>query len=123
MRKEKHVKINDKEITVRELKIKEVEELLVATVSAIGGDKETAVSVMEKYWPSVIIGVTLDQIREDWTFSDFEKLEDAFKEVNAFFFERANQLGLWDRLREMAERVSKIFIETYTALLAKDMGR
>lgn len=110
MRKRKTVKIDEKEITVLELRVKDAIEIYEEMGS---GDKglEDLRTQIEKFLPKAI-DIDIEVLTE-FAPSELKELYEAFREVNAVFFEAAGSLGLGSLLSEIKNSMLKDFVNLY----------
>ncbi len=89
MRKQKKVKIDNKEIVVKELRVRDMLELMEEW------DKEQnfSLSYASKILECATEGVNLEDLK-DFTPSELKIIWDAFEEVNSVFFKAAQAVGL-----------------------------
>ena len=87
MRKEKKIKIGEKEITVYEMKIREIIELF----DGLDEDEGIATQI-EAILPRITDARTEDLL--DMTPSEAKEIYDAVREINAVFFEVARGMGM-----------------------------
>ena len=105
MRKRKTIKIDEKEITVLELRVKDVLEIYEEIEAKKG--LEDIQSQARQFLPKAI---SLDiQDLKEMAPSELKELYEAFKEVNAVFFEAAQTLGLGSLLSEAKKSIVKDF--------------
>lgn len=88
MRKQKTIKIDEKEITVRELRVKDIRNIIEQADKLISGGLDQ----IEKILP-LTTDLTLSQI-EDMAPSELQIIWNAFREVNACFFDLVAKTGL-----------------------------
>jgi len=94
MRRTKTIEINDETITVKELKVKEIKDMLesvnaetgISTVDLLFGDVVPSQAI------SMCSNVSIEHIEENYTPSDIEKIVEAVKELNPFFLNMMNKL-------------------------------
>ena len=93
MRKQKTIKIDEQEITVKELRVKDIRNIIEQ------GDKivSKGLDQIEKILP-LATDLTLSQI-EDMAPSELQIIWDAFREVNAAFFDLVAKTGLVEALK------------------------
>jgi hypothetical protein len=121
MRKTKASKVADKNITVMELRVKDVLEFLEAKFET--GD---LISELKKWLPRFTT-LTIEDAKE-MAPSEFKILWSDFKEVNADFFEIADRLGIKElaarlRIKEMLIPIREKFIQEFSARLADSLKR
>jgi len=88
MRKQKTIKIDEKEITARELRVKDIRNIIEQGDKLISGGLDQ----IEKILP-LATDLTLSQI-EDMAPSELQTIWNAFREVNACFFDLVAKTGL-----------------------------
>jgi hypothetical protein len=87
MRKQKMIKIDDREITVKELRVKDIRQIL-----DLPENEGDLISLLDKFLPSV---TTLKRENMDeMAPSELKAIWEVFKEVNADFLAAAEHLGL-----------------------------
>lgn len=91
MRKQKTIKIDEQEITVKELRVKDIRNIIEQ------GDKIEGLDQIEKILP-LATDLTLSQI-EDMAPSELQTIWDAFRGVNAAFFDLVAKTGLVEALK------------------------
>lgn len=89
MRKSKTVKIDDKEITVKELRVKDIRTLLEIAEKA---EEDDFLKEVETLLP-LVIDIKLNDI-EEMAPSEIKILWEAFQEVNADFLSVIGRLGI-----------------------------
>jgi uncharacterized protein YdeI (YjbR/CyaY-like superfamily) len=92
MRKQKIIKIDAKEITVRELRVKDIKEIIEK-----GENLSEGLNQIADILP-LATDLTLDQI-EDMAPSELQIIWDAFREVNAVFFDLVAKTGIVETLK------------------------
>lgn len=108
MRKVERIKIDSLEITVKELTVKEI--IDISNISKFADSNDSFISFLNDNLSFALEGVTLEQMKE-MPPSDIKLIFDKFKEVNAAFFEFAQQVGLQDLLRELKVAIQKDFLK------------
>lgn len=93
MRKQKTIKIDEKEITVRELRVKDIRDIIEQGDKIVSGGLEQ----IEEILP-LATDLTLSQI-EDMAPSELQTIWNAFREVNAAFFDLAAKTGIAEALK------------------------
>lgn len=88
MRKSKTIKIDDREITVKELRVKDVRQLLEMSEA----NEDDVMVLIDKFLP-VVTDIKSEDM-EAMAPSELKILWDAFKEVNADFLVMAERLGI-----------------------------
>ncbi len=109
MRKSKIIKIDDQEFTIKELKVRDIYELM-------GGEDDSMLTRIDS-----ALGRCSDMTREqmmDMTPSDLQGIWEGFKEVNASFLSMAAQVGLDD----LPGMLKNILQEQLTASLPQAMA-
>lgn len=101
MRKLKTIKIDDREITVKELRVSDIIGLFGS------GQSPDVMSVVAEALPRCS-DVTLEDLK-DMAPSEIETIYEAFREVNAVFFKVAGQMGLDAILEELKASIRKEF--------------
>ncbi len=106
MRKNKSIKIDDREITIKELRVKDY-----ISMFEFDGDKdpdlETIISQVKKILPQ-IIDVAFDELTE-MAPSEIKLIWEGIKEVNDSFLEMARSLGLEKILTDIKSAILKDF--------------
>jgi hypothetical protein len=85
MRKQTVVKIDDKEIVIREITVREIREFWQDFETAPAAGIDGIYGVLERFVPTCIFGVTIKDF-DDMPPSDIKRIYDAFTEVNDVFF-------------------------------------
>jgi hypothetical protein len=106
MRKSKTVKIDDKEITVKEMRVKDIRSLLNSAEN-----EKDVFSAIEDILPRVTDLPTKDF--EELAPSEMKQLWEAFKEVNADFFDLLEKTGFVEALKQL---ISKHLTEGFASL-------
>ena len=105
MRKQKTVKIDDKEIAIKELRVKDFVEILE------GVSADTSIAALrgqiEKLLP-LATDLTVESMME-MSPSELQQIYDGFREVNSVFFEGAGALGMGSLLAELKNSLLKDF--------------
>lgn len=105
MRKVKTIKIDEKEITVKELRVKDIKKIIdefaLGDIKGIGD----FYSFIIKYIPDVI-GLAANDF-EELAPSELTLIFDAFCEVNADFLLRMEKVGALSVLRMIPENIRK----------------
>ena len=118
MRKHKITKIDDKEITVRELRVRDLIELLDGT----GVDPKSAniLEALRTFLPKCS-DLTVDDLI-GMAPSEIKQVYDAFKEVNEVFFETARGLGLGNVITDLKNLIRKEFSEAFAGSFSRAMS-
>lgn len=113
MRKTKLFKLDDREIIVKELRVRDIMELF-------GGGEETPdmLSKLRAALPRCVDGVTLEDLQQ-MAPSEIKTIYEAFREINDVFFGLARQAGLSD----VIEAVKQSMREEFSAVLADSLKR
>jgi len=101
MRKTKTIKIDDKEILIKELRVKDVLELMETSE----GQEKSWTDLIKEFLPRVT-NLTIDELTA-MAPSEIQQIYDAFKEVNAAFFEMARAVGMDAALTELKTGIQK----------------
>jgi hypothetical protein len=110
MRKSKTIKIDDKEITVKELKVKDIRKLLDMPEA----EKDDTMELVEKFLP-VVTDIKLSDL-DEMAPSELKVLWETFKEVNADFLEVTGRLGITKMLGSL---IQKYLNEAFAGLLSE----
>ncbi|MBU0994118.1 MAG: hypothetical protein KJ737_16630 [Proteobacteria bacterium] len=102
MRKHKTIKIDDREITVKELRVKDYITLFQFD-DGKDPDLETIVSQIKEILPETI-NINLEDLL-DMAPSEIELVWETFREVNASFLAAAQKLGLQKMLTEVKSAI------------------
>jgi DNA-binding GntR family transcriptional regulator len=115
MRKRSTIKIDDREITVKELTVKDVLEIFEA-----GGDLEKMdlFELVKVHLPKAV-DLTIDDMKS-MAPSDLVTVYEAWREVNSAFFRIAQAVGLGAILKELAAAMQKDFMTLFFASLKRD---
>lgn len=105
MRKHKTIKIDDHEITVKELRVKDIMELFGTTQ-----DTSDILAKAEYFLPRCTEGITMDGLKA-MAPSEIKTIYDAFVEVNQVFFDLAQEMGLANVMTELKVAIRKEFSE------------
>jgi len=132
----KVIKIDDTEITVKELTVDEILQVGEIITSLPGGEDDkgevsgaddvapdtvlpttiTSVKdILDKHLSMAVDGITMAELTK-LAPSDLQKIYTAWREVNAVFFVVAQQAGLTDLLRTIKEAVQKDFLSSLVGL-------
>lgn len=115
MRKRKTVKIDSKEITVKELTVREIMDILNEAGSTGTEDQGPADQIQDlKTLVEKHLIKATDAKLEDFKEmapSEIKEVVDAFREVNTVFFETAQRLGLGGLLDRLKSALLKDFSE------------
>lgn len=108
MRKIKRIKIDDLEITVKELRVKDVFTLL----EKVNTDKKdfdfsSIKTLLEDAMP-LACDIDIEKLR-DMAPSEIKEIVDTFKEVNAVFFDGARAAGLGSVIEELKKSMKQDF--------------
>ena len=95
MRKHKTIKIDDREITVKELRVKDIRHLIDLAGRGLTGDNADQVLEMS-------INMKMADL-DDMAPSEIKTIWDAVREVNADFLAGLDAVGLKDRLRRLID--------------------
>lgn len=114
MRKQEPVKIDKKEIMVKELTVREILEIAeLKNVKSAKGE-ELSLTMFKKefsnYLPKAVTGIKLDEML-DLAPSELKEIYDKFKEVNGVFFDVARAAGLTALLDQIKTAVQKDFLK------------
>ena len=93
MRKQKTIKIDEKEITIKELRVKDIRDIIEQGDKIVSGGLDQ----IEKILP-LATDLPLSQI-EDMAPSELQIIWNAFREVNAAFFDLVAKTGLVEALK------------------------
>ena len=116
MRKREGLKLDDKEIIVKELTLKEIMEIgdKIANSSRGtkgGSDFDAIKDALKEHLELGIEGISFDQLVL-MTPSELKTIYEKFKEVNSVFFEVAQQMGLIDLLRKIKIEIQNGFLKS-----------
>lgn len=101
MRKSKNIKIDDKEITVKELRVKDILEIF----NTIGQEGiENLGNQIQIFLPMFTKDVSLEDL-ESMSPSEINQIVEALKEVNSDFLSLASRLGLDKLIKNFQEAV------------------
>lgn len=116
MRKQEPMKIDNKEITVRELTVREI--LEVAELKSIASNNELTLSLFKKefgnYLPKAITGIEFDELL-DLAPSELKEIYDKFLELNSVFFDVARSAGLGELLGQLKAAAQRDFLKLLAA--------
>jgi len=111
MRNEKKVTIGDREITVYELRVKDIRMFMNKASSTSEGGFGEAAELLP------LVTNLKPQDMDEFSLSDLVRLWEAFKEINAVFFDMAAKLGIGQIL---ADTIQKSLTESFAASSKKD---
>lgn len=116
MPKSKTLQIDNKEITITELRVREILEIFDEFPEHTDIDvlKDQGEKLLSK-----ITGLTLEDLKQMYP-SDIKQIYDAFSEVNSFFFETAKSLGLDKLIPEITQSLAKDLSGLCSDLLKPD---
>lgn len=125
MRQRKTIKLDDREVTVKELTVKEIldigNRIADQGTGTEGEGKSDNLSLdaikgaLDKHMGLAVEGVTVTDLME-MAPSEIDQIYQAFKEVNKVFFALAHQAGLQDLVRTLQEAIKKDFLRSLAAL-------
>lgn len=115
MRKRDTLKIDDREITVKELTVREIMEIAeLKNVGSDTGKDGLTLAVFKRefsnYLPRAVDGLTVDDML-DLAPSELQTIYDKFKEVNAVFFAIAREAGLGVLLEQLRTAIQRDFLK------------
>lgn len=119
----KKVKIGDRDITVCEVKVKRVLQLLPFLGMDDSGQDDTVEKGFMENMDELLqecCGIGRTEL-VDMHGSELERLWDAFREVNGFFFRTANRLGLEEKIKDLLGILFGLCGETFASLLSEVM--
>lgn len=124
MRKRRVVKIDDREITVKELTVLEILDIFDEAGGSAGGEQGPADQIGDlKDLVAKHMSKATDAKLEDFQTmapSEIKEIVDAFREVNAVFFDTAQRLGLGDLMTQFKSALLKDFSALAASLSTKD---
>lgn len=105
MRKQKTIKIDETEVTVRELRVKDIRMIIEQGDKLVGGGLDE----IEKILP-LATDLTIAQI-EDMAPSELQTVWNVFREVNAVFFELVAKTGIVETLKSsISKDLTALFV-------------
>jgi formylmethanofuran dehydrogenase subunit B len=113
MRKIKSFKIDDKELTVKELRVRDILQILNGT----DGDVDI-ISQLESLMPKIVDGLSFEELI-DFAPSEIRQIVEVMKEVNDDFLALSRRLGLDNVLKEFVEAITKDFSKLLADSLEK----
>jgi len=116
MRKHKSIKIDDKEITVKELRVKDIVE-----VFSSGDNAADLMSKLTILLPRFTDGITPEDLQE-MAPSEIKSIYDAFREVNDVFFELALEMGLAGAVEEIKQSIKREFSGALAGSLSRGIS-
>lgn len=116
MRKQKTIKIDEQEITVKELRVKDIRNIIEQGDELVNGGLDQ----IEKILP-LATDLTLSQI-EDMAPSELQTIWDAFREVNAAFFDLVAKTGLVEALKSSILKDLITLFATLSDQVTKSLG-
>ena len=106
MRQTKTIKIDEREITVKELRVKDIRQLIEKAE-----DLDKGFEQMEGMLP-LATNLSLSQL-EDMAPSELKKVWESFREVNAVFFDMVAKTGIVKELKSsILKDLTKIFADS-----------
>jgi len=115
MRKHKTLKIDDREITVKELRVKDIIELF-----GEAGESSDVMSKIEYFLPRFTDGITVEELKE-MAPSEIKSIYDTFREVNEVFFVLALGMGLAGAIEEIKQSIRREFSGALAGSLSQGM--
>ncbi len=113
MRNTKIIKIDDTEITLKELRVRDIYALFKA------GEDTPLLSRVDDL---LVRGSDLEREKMmDMTPTDLNKLWEGFKDVNQSFLDMGDRLGLSEMVKQIMENVQKSLLDVPAFLLQPDM--
>jgi hypothetical protein len=116
MRKQEPVKIDKREIMVRELTVREI--LEIAELKTVTNDKDLSLALFKEefgnYLPKAITGIEFEEML-DMAPSELKVIYDKFLEVNTVFFDVARTAGLGDLMGQIKTAVQRDFLKLLAA--------
>ena len=106
MRKTKKIKVDNREITVKELTVKEL-------LSFFEEGESLSLETLGRLLEVATEGLDIDSLKE-MAPSEIKQVWDAFREVNSVFFDTAKALGMGEAVSE----VKKSLVSDFSKLLA-----
>jgi len=113
MRKSKIIKIDDKEITVKELRVKDI--LSVFDMAGQKGIDDWSKQI-ETFLPKITTGISIEDLKK-MAPSEIKQIVDAVKEVNNDFLAVARTLGLGKLIGDL----KKTILNDFSGLLADSL--
>jgi len=113
MRRTKTIKIDEREITVKELRVKDIRQLIEKAE-----DLDKGFEQMEGMLP-LATNLSLSQL-EDMAPSELKKVWESFREVNAVFFDLVAKTGI---VKELKSSILKDLTKVFAASLNQDTGQ
>lgn len=89
MRQRKVITIDNREIEIKEITVREIRNFLQDMETEPTPGIEGIYVVLTRFMPTCVNGITIEDL-EDMPPSDIEKVYNTFREVNAVFFKAAN---------------------------------
>lgn len=111
MRKSKTIKIDNREITVKELRVKDIRQILEMPEA----QTDDPVELFNRFLP--VVTDLKSEALEEMAPSELKIIWETFKEVNADFLEWAGRLGITKMLGSL---IQKHLNETFAGLLSGD---
>jgi len=116
MRKRETIKLDDKEITIKELTVKQIIEIgeKIANPGEAkqgGNDFDLIKDAFKEHLALGVEGIAFDEIME-LAPSEIKTIYTKFKEVNGVFFEVAGQMGLLDLLQRIKLELQNGFLKS-----------
>ncbi|MBW2598543.1 MAG: hypothetical protein JRC60_00220 [Deltaproteobacteria bacterium] len=93
MRKQKTIKIDEREITVKELRVKDIRDIIAKSDNLVGGELDQIKDLLP-----LATDLASSEI-EDMAPSELRTIWDAFREVNAVFFDLVAKTGIVELLK------------------------
>ena len=115
MRKRNVIKIDDKEITVKELTVKEIISIGNKLTSESKEGFDSIKAVFGEHFAVGIEGISFPELW-DLAPSELDQIYKAFKEVNHVFFQVARQAGLIEMIETIKEALKQDFLKSLATL-------
>jgi hypothetical protein len=105
MRKTTEFNIDNRRITVKELTLRQIQQMFQdKRIASVSITMETIQEVLPKYLPWIVDGITVEEL-PDFTPSELKVLWDKIKETNSDFFDGARSLGLDKLVVQIREQI------------------
>ena len=123
MSKSELCKIDGKEYTVKELRVKDVLDLYAEVEAEQKKDKKgkNFLELTREFLPRAT-DMKIEDIFETYP-SDLEKLYKKFEKVNSVFFGLAQKLGLLNVIKEIVENLKEVVIKEISKELTKEFSK
>lgn len=115
LRNNKEIQIGDKTVTIYELTVRQIKQFWKELSELTPATGITLSPEMITLWKATIQGLDIEEI-DDYTPTILKQIYEAFREVNATFFDLANQFESGDPvLAEIRKVITMVLISQFAA--------